>query len=621
MKKKALLICAFAALCCAALLMFISQQPQIQLHINNDNSLMLTIHSNGTEKKIYPYENSNDGKSYFFLPSYVKTNTISVAKLNNKEIEINGEKIKSHVQFNWSDTESYDIAITASDGSVLQQYQTSFMKSANLPAIFIDTDSGSMEYLHKNKNNEEGGSISIIEESGNMEYSAKLDRISGRGNSSWDAYPKKPYAIKLKTPKALLGMDAGKKWCLLPVWREEVRMSTRLAFDIANELGLEFTPECKWIDLYLNGEYNGNYLLCEAVAIGDGRVEINNLEKENKANNPDILEAANFTEDSYKGYELTNGDNIDGGYLVEKDYFLYYNEDNAGFLTDSGYCFTLKSPEHASREQVEYIREYFQTIENMIVNGEPDYDNYIDLDSFAARFLVDEISLNFDTNVTSMYFYKEKNSNLLYAGPVWDYDSSMGWGKLGSGEWADYEQTTLNVLRDEELNWYQLLFQNETFYNQVITDYEKLLPYMETLIESTIDEYANTVQASTLMDETRWQNSYIDSNERGHYETFDNNVRYLKFFLAKRLNYLCNKWQIPYKEFTTYSTGIQHEITFVHDGEVVETRLVMDGEELTDLPYLDEEKYFGWSWYNVQNKVYRGKLPIYEDCTFYAREK
>lgn len=590
MKKKVCLLCTFIVLCFIGILMFIKQRPSVRLKLSDDDSVVLSIEANGSKQDLYPYENPIDGKSYFFLPSYTKNSRIHIDKAIDDSLALHG-------------------------------YQTVFMHSSDIPAIFIETDSGSMDYLDKDKNNEESGNINIIEENGNTVYRGKLERISGRGNSSWEQYPKKSYAIKLDTAKALLGMDAGKKWCLLPIWREEARMSTKLALDIASELGLEYTPQCTWVDLYLNGEYNGNYLLCEAVAIGEGRVDINNLEKENKANNPDILEAASFSGASYKGYELTNGDNVEGGYLVEKDYSLYYDEGTSGFITDSGYCFTLKSPEHASREQVEYIKGYFQDIENMILNNEPDYDNYIDLESFAARFLLDEISLNFDANVTSMYFYKEKNSDLLYAGPVWDYDSSMGWGKLGSGEWTDYEQTTLNTLRDEELNWYPMLYQDSAFYNQVVTDFESLLPYMEKIIETTIDEYADIIRASSLMDEVRWQNAYTDSNERGHYETYYNNVRYLKFFLSKRLNYLCGRWQVPYKEFSTYSTGETHEITFVHNGTVVETRLVQDGDTLTELPYLDEERYFGWSWYNPQNKIYRGKLPIYESCTFYAREK
>lgn len=249
----------------------------------------------------------------------------------------------------------------------------------------------------------------------------------------------------------------------------------------------------------------------------------------------------------------------------------------------------------------------------MIAGGNPDYEHYIDLKSFSARFLVDEISLNFDANVTSMFFYKNKDSDLLYAGPVWDYDSSMGWGKVGP--FSDYEESTLNNIRDDDLKWYQLLyFLNEEFYRQVVSDYEKLLPYFETLLDSTIDEYADTVRASSLMDAVRWQAASDDM--QGHYVDFDNNVRYLKFFLAKRLNYLCEKWQIPYQEFATESNGLTHTVTFICDNDMIETKYVTDADILTELPYLDESLYDGWYYGTIK---YNGKIPIYEDCTLYAR--
>lgn len=339
-------------------------------------------------------------------------------------------------------------------------------------------------------------------------------------------------------------------------------------------------------------------------------------------NNPDIENASAFQEDTYKGYELENGDNVDGGYLVEKDHSSYY-ERGTGFITDAGYCFTLKSPEHASREQVEYIKGYFQTIENMILSGNPDYENYIDLDSFAARFLVDEISLNFDSNVTSMFFYKEQGSDLLYAGPVWDYDGSMGEGNSGwcEGLWVNYEWSTLNGFREsEELNWYRMLYQNERFYNQVISDYTKILPYMENLLNSTIDEYADTIRASVRMDEVRWQNEDITDDKPGHFMEFDNNVRYLKYYLVNRLNYLCERWGVPYKKLVFEGNGEQHEVTFIWDNEIVETRMILDGETIQELLYLDEEKYWGW-YYTYSNEKYRNQLPVYESCTLFAMEK
>lgn len=621
MKKKALRLCAFILISFFGIMLFLSEKETAELRINDKNSIYLTIDSNGGNKEFYPYENPIDGLTYFFLPSYMHDNIIYIQPSPGRAISINGAPVKTRHKIEWQNNEIYKITVADNTTNTLSpEYQVVFMKSANIPAIFIETQSGSMDFLHSNKENKETGQICIIEENGNLEYNGKLESISGRGNTSW-GYDKKPYSIKLQKEKALLGMDQGKKWCLLPIFAEKNRMNTKVALDIASELGLAFTSECTWIDLYLNGEYNGNYLLCEAIAVEDGRVEINNLEAQNRANNPNIDEADTFVTDSYKGCLLTNGGNIDGGYLVEKDVPSYYANEKSGFQTESGAYFSLKSPEHASKEQVEYIMNYFQTIENMINTDTPDYDNYIDINSFAARFLVDEISLNYDANVTSMFFYKDNNSSLLFAGPVWDYDGSMGWGKEDLHERCDYEQSIFNV-RDgiNTLNWYQQLYRNKKFYNRMTTDFENLLPYMETLLESKIDEYADYIRDSAQMDRMRWQYAYANTTNQGHYIDFDNNVKYLKYFLANRLNYLCEKWQISYKEFTSTGNGELHNVSFIVDNVCVETRMVQDGESMVSLPPLDETKYSGW-YFTFNREKYFNNLPIYEDCTLYAKEK
>lgn len=195
---------------------------------------------------------AEDGKWYFFLPACVESDTICINPQKGPKILINGKQVQADSLFQYESNQIYEIAITDNKNNQFN-YQITFMKSDNIPAVFIETESGNMEYIDENKYNEEKGYISIVKENGNVEYAGNLDRISGRGNTSWE-YNKKPYVIKLKNAEALLGMDAGKKWYLLPVWREGNRMNTKVVMDIASELGLSYTPECTWIDLYLNGE-------------------------------------------------------------------------------------------------------------------------------------------------------------------------------------------------------------------------------------------------------------------------------------------------------------------------------------------------------------------------------
>lgn len=610
-RKRVQLLGAVILLCIIGLFALASERPRVKMQVDDNNGILLTIKTNGREERLCSWENPIDGKRYFFLPSYVNDNMIYFSKSEKKCITVDGKQMNRHSAFEWENDASYKIAVT-DDENNQYDYQIVFMKSGNIPAVFVETESGSMEFLHEDRENKESGHISVFEENGNLEYSGELNWISGRGNSTWNR-SKKPYTIDLKKEAALLGMDKGKKWYLLALWYEPTKMNTKIALETATELGLSFTPECMWIDLYLNGEYNGLYLLCETVTVGEGRIEITDLEKENKANNPDIEYASAFEDGYSKGYELEHGENTDGGYLVEKDTVDYYTNEKSGFRTESGAYFTLKSPEHASREQIQYISEYFQAIENMIMDGEPDYDNYIDLDSFAARFLVDEIFVDSDANVASLFFIKDRHSNLLYANPAWDYDLTLSWTTL------DYETSVLDKQGIEVLSWFPTLYSDDKFYEQLSADYKEILPHFGVLLDSTIDEYAKFIRDSVQMDTVRWQSADDYKNAHYYYMEFDNSIRYLKYYLAKRLNYLCERWEIPYDEFTISGNGKWHEVTFMCDDTVVETRSVPDGDTLVDLPHLDDEQYEGW-YYKYNDEKYSSLLPIYEDSILYAKE-
>lgn len=567
-------------------MLFWNRQNDVLFHVDEAGQPVLTVRADSVQKQIYPWYNASDEKYYFFLPSFVTERENYVKNTMDRDFVC--------------------------------------LKSENIPAVFIDTESGNMEYLLENKENEERGAISIIDAGGNVQYFGTLERISGRGNSSWEKYTKKPYSIKLRESENLLGMGKGKKWNLLPIWREGNKMNTKVVFDMAKILGVPYTPECTWIDLFLNGEYAGIYLLTEAVTVGEERVDIYDLEEENRRLNEKIEEAAAFSEDGKKGYEIINGEDLSGGYLIEKDLNSYYEQESCGFTTESGKPFTIKAPKHASRQQVTYVKDYMQMIENLIMDHNMEYLNYIDLDSFVGRFLIDEISLNCDANVTSMYFYKDKGEDLIHAGPIWDYDGAMGEVNSGfmEGMCVDYRGSTIQYFRSEEdtLGWNASMYEDEIFYERMRESYSQALPEFEEILENQIDEYADQIRKSVEMDRVRWFEEDTRDDYPGHYQSFDNNVKYLKFFLANRLNYLNERWEIPYRQLEAKTSGEMHQVIFRNGETTVEIWQIPDGETIMEPPQLDEEQYWGWYYEHSVEKL-RGEIPVYEDVVLFAREK
>ena len=252
-----------------------------------------------------------------------------------------------------------------------------------------------------------------------------------------------------------------------------------------------------------------------------------------------------------------------------------------------------------------------------MASGGEGIEKYIDIESFAAKYIVDEISLNYDVNTTSMYYYKEKDDGLLYAGPVWDYDSALGECNAGYAEgwYVNYHNS---VMRDEGFDWYSDLYECESFADSVERQYRRLLPYLRELIEHTIEQYAETIEDSVAMDSVRWKNE--EQDKAGNYLNFDSNVRYLKYFLSARLNWFSDRLGVSDYNFRWSGNSDTHEVTFIVDRDIVEQILVEDGETIEELPLLDTEKYWGW-FFEYNNERYREQLPILEDVTLYPREK
>lgn len=565
------------------------------------------------------WQDEEDGKSYFFLPSCVDHHKVKVGDLGIHSLQIAGESYEKGDVFTWEEDGAYILSIVGDTDEVSHYEPVIFMKSANIPAVFINTESGSMDYVNEQKFNEEPGDICVILENGVTEYANALPKIVSRGNASWDK-PKKPYTIKLQDKYPLCGLRKGDKWRLLALWSEGCKLNNKLALDFAEELGMANTAQGTWIDLYLNGEYAGIYLLTESVTVGEGRVDIYNLEKENRQNNPDIDNAQHFAEENRKGYLLDHVKTVDGGYLLEKDTGEYYDEELNGFVTSNGFSFSIKEPAHASREQVDYIAGYVDRIDQMVQNGDPAVWDYLDLDSLVSNFLVDEISLDTDVAVTSMFFYKDVGDDKLYTGPVWDYEHTFGERNVEAveGRFVNYTYSVIDhtKLFRAILNWYLQLYETPEFYGTMTKKYEEMLPYFERLLSTGIDEYARQIEASVKMDQVLWQDKNVKGKSAGTYQDFYANVKYTKFFIAKRLNYLCERWNVPHEEFPVPSNGQMHHLTYsVYEG-VVGTMDVMDGEELREpLPY-DESKYQGWI-YEFSGEKWSPYIPVYDDMELY----
>jgi len=110
-------------------------------------------------------------------------------------------------------------------------------------------------------------------------------------------------------------------------------------------IDLPFTPRCRFIDVIMNGNFRGNYYICDQVEVKSGRVDIGSPSDED----------------------------ITGGYLLEFDARAI--EEEKYFLTEKGLVGEIKDPDSddITEAQDEYIKSYLNEMEKSVYNGNLDY--------------------------------------------------------------------------------------------------------------------------------------------------------------------------------------------------------------------------------------------------------
>ncbi len=609
MKKTIVLIFVMAVAGFVAAVFIYWEGRTAQFAVDDSGNIYIELKGGVHDHDIYPHYAADEGKFYFLLPSFVKDNRIYNDLLRDGYLDIDGKKLGKYGCFKWNEESSYVISYENNE------IEVKFLKSANLRSVFITTKSGTMEYINAAKGNEETGEMSVVSEQGIEEYRGNLACIATRGNSTFYS-PQKSYKLILEQASDLCGLGYEKKWNLITLYYQNDLIRTKITYDMANYIGIEYMPDCIWVDLYCNGNYTGVYLLSDAMAVGESRVDIVDLEKENENCNAgqDLENALMETADNYSFYQIESPDNITGGYLLEKSPKDKMAGGDCYFKLDtSGYCFSLKSPSHASQAEVEYIQAYMQKIDNLIVEGDKAYWSYIDMDSFAKQFLIDKVAMESDAMFSSQFYYKDADSDKLISGPLWDRDRTFG----ASTQTMDY-----NKGMDSDpcgmILWYDEFYQDDNFRNLMISYYQNLLPYIEELLETGIDDYVEMLAPARKMNDI-----VVEGNARTwNCRDYDNQIRYLKHFIAKRCNYLSELWNIGYRKFSLpETTGAYHTVTF-YDAEsnFIKSYRVKDGEYLSDLPKFDESEYRGWLM-NQVDRIYIDAVPIYEDLDLFLMKK
>ncbi len=444
-------------------------------------------------------------------------------------------------------------------------------RGSEIPALFLEVDEKQLIRANAGKDYEiTSGRAVYCEADGTVSYDGPLSQMKGRGNNTF-AYTKKPYQVKLAEKASLSGMNKAKTWVLLANWNDVSLLRNQIVLDIARAAGLRNAVSCVQADVWINGRYNGLYLVAEKVQIKKGRLELRDLEEETeKVNSQPVSSFSMFLDKTNRSYPLLRGyripenpEDITGGYIMTIEKYARLRDYKLpGFRTKKELSVQIKEPTYPSREQAEYLANlvnemHLAVIADDGVNAETGkyYTEYIDAESFAVKFLIEDWSKDYDFIGGSQFMYKDSDDRdpLIYAGPAWDYDLAFGnLGDRGTSATGNY----ITAVSHKTGNIWWVLSRHDDFMDLVREIWtERFRPAAAVLLGEreagagsvvrSLDSYAEAIRDSAKMNYARWNVSKTTFEKSAG--SFENAVSYLKEWIAGRTGFMDGEYGITEK--------------------------------------------------------------------------
>lgn len=285
------------------------------------------------------------------------------------------------------------------------------------PSKMEITTEGNRKITGKTKADYVNCTIKIDSDFNNWDYEG-TGKIRGRGNSTWAWYPKKPYRIKLDVKAEILGLGSERDWVLLANYRDPTHAMNCFAFNYGNIENMPYTNHSRYVEVTLNGDYIGVYLLTEQIEQGKKRVNIDD--------NEGLLLSLDL--DDGPGLSPDESDNF---------FSKYYR---------LPVC--VKYPEDITSEKLNAVKEIFAQLEFAVKNSSfEEIESMIDIESFIKYMILQELVQNVEINAPrSVFLYKNKDEKWTM-GPLWDFDAGFDfdWSTMYTGHdyFGNYKELTM----------------------------------------------------------------------------------------------------------------------------------------------------------------------------------
>ena len=327
--------------------------------------------------------------------------------------------------------------------------------------------------------------------------------VRGRGNSSFKM-PKYGMKLEFTDKVSLLGMPKNRDWALVANFGDKTHLRNYMMTRLSEWLGAKYTPRMQFVEVYLNRNYMGLYLLSETIKVGKNRVNI---------------------------------DENDTTFLLEKEDSKKF--DPPYVLTDNQYYYHIKSPKNPSSETEKLLKNHLNAFENFMedyyLHRANEIKNWLDVDDFLLFYWVQEYSKNEDGNYARSVFMTWKKGEPIHFGPLWDFD--LAFGNASREQNQNPEDW---YIRKYRLNYY--IMQNSVVKEAALDYWNNHRKTFKALIDS-IPVYRAIIEKAIDNEYRRWP--VIGNTEnwalKDPYDSYDEAVEVMTEWMKKRYQWIDNE--------------------------------------------------------------------------------
>ncbi len=399
-------------------------------------------------------------------------------------------------------------ALTELEGEIdipdvgIEKGQFRFIGTYGIPSVHLGLYDESKEFLTAAKGNTASGFCAVLKNGGAQDFVGNCS-IRVHGNTSW-YNDKKSYQFNLEYDSEILGLSQQSNWLLVSEGADSSYMKNAIMYELSKRTGDEYAPDFRFVNVYLDGRYEGLYMLVQKIDIG-GTLDINDLEA---ANN--VMRGQAVAQD------------ITGGYLVELAVQQVVEENDERLRLETPHRWMrIKAPNNITDAQYDYLSKLVNKAENALYlsDGETDeegktWSDYYDSESWLRQYVLQEISANYDTEFASEFFYVKEGDPLLHGGPAWDFDRSItDYIVFVQNESMKYfvnrlhnNAITIKEKDESGIMWLHALDLHEDFHEQMKSYYIDVAePELRTILDEEVPKWQEEIADSVATDMIKWR--------------------------------------------------------------------------------------------------------------------